>query len=57
MQAVEPCGQEAPLKEVLLMLGLLESELTDLYEVEGLRWRLNLQSGSSFDSFCMGFGG
>ena len=34
MQSVEPCGQEEPLKEVLLTLGLPESELTDLHNME-----------------------
>jgi len=57
MQSAEPCGQEEPLKEVLLTLGLAESELTDLHNVEGVEWRLNLQSGEPFDSFCMAFGG
>ena len=47
MQAVEPCGQEEPLKEVLLTLGLPESELTDLHNMEeysyggkAVQWRL-----------------
>ena len=66
MQAVEPCGQEEPLKEVLLTLGLPESELTDMHDVEctvechgekAVKWRLNLQSGKPFDNFCVVFGG
>ena len=40
MQAVEPCGQEAPLKEVFLTLGFPESELTDLHNMEAVKWRL-----------------
>ena len=54
MQAVEACPQDKPLKEVLLTLGLPESKLTDLHNVEGVEWRLNLQSGQPFDSFCCG---
>ena len=57
MQAVEPCVQEAPLKEVLMTLGLVESDLTDLHDVSGVQWRLNLQSGKPFDSFCVFFFG
>ena len=53
-QAVETCPQEEPLKEVLLTLGFEESELTDLRNERGVRWRLNLQSGKPFDSFCRG---
>ena len=45
MQAVETCGQEEPLKEVLLTLGLPESELTDLHNMVSwgsrvVTWRL-----------------
>ena len=57
MQAAEPCPQEEPLKEVLLTLGLPEAELTDLHDVSGVQWRLNLQSGKPFDSFCVFFFG
>ena len=60
MQTVEPCVQEAPLKEVLLTLGLAESQLTDLHNVvswgeKAVFWRLSLQSGNSFDSFAVIF--
>ena len=46
MQTAGPCGQEEPLKEVLLTLGLPEPELTDLHNVvsslgrEAVKWRL-----------------
>ena len=55
MQTAEPCGQEAPLKEVLMTLGFKESQLEDLHNMEAVIWRLNLQSGEPFDSFCGDF--
>ena len=54
MQSVETCPQEKPLKDVLRTLGLPESELEDLHNPYFVVWRLFLQSGNSFDSFCMG---
>ena len=45
-QAVQTCPQEEPLKEVLLTLGLPESELTDLHNMvspfghKSVTWRL-----------------
>ena len=45
MQAAEPCGQEAPLKDVLRTLGLAESKLKDLHNMlwrgyKAVEWRL-----------------
>ena len=40
MQSAGPCGQEAPLKEVLMTLGFGESQLENLHDVEGVQWRL-----------------
>ena len=51
------CPQEEPLKEVLMTLGLAESQLENLHDVRGVAWRLNLQSGKPFDNFCVVFGG
>ena len=57
MQAVEPCGQEEPLKEVLLTLGLPKWELTDLRNVGGVQWRLFCRMANLSVVFAVIFGG
>ena len=57
MQAAKPCPQEEPLKEVLGMLGLPEYQLTDLHNMEAVKWRLVCRVANSFDSFCHDFWG
>ena len=49
MQAVEPCGQEEPLKEVLLTLGL--------HNVYGVVWRLVCRVANLSIVFAMVVGG
>ena len=65
-QAVETCGQEAPLKEVLLTLGLPESELTDLHNmvtvwrgvnVNAVEWRLFCRAANLSIVFAWFLGG
>ena len=45
MQAAEACPQEEPMKEVLRTLGLRQWEV---HKVNGVRWRLLLQSSELF---------
>ena len=55
MQTDEPCPQEKLLKQVLETLGLPESELKNLHDVDVVGWRLLLQKSESFDSFLPWF--
>ena len=57
MQAAKPCPQEEPLKEVLLTLGLPESELTDLHNMYGVTWRLACRVATLSIVFAVIFGG